>query len=58
MVTHSLGHALQYGTRTVMLHESQLIYDIKGEDRKRLTPQDLMRQFGSSIDSDRLLLNT
>jgi putative ABC transport system ATP-binding protein len=58
MVTHSLGHALQYGTRTVMLHESQLIYDIKGDDRKRLTPQDLMHQFGSSIDSDRLLLNT
>lgn len=58
MVTHSLSQALQYGTRTVMLHESQLIYDISGEDRKRLTPQDLMHQFGSSIDSDRLLLNT
>ncbi len=58
MVTHSLSHALQYGTRTIMLHESQLIYDITGEERKRLTPQDLMHQFGSSIDSDRLLLNT
>jgi len=58
MVTHSLAHALQYGTRTIMLHESQLIYDIMGEDRKKLTPQDLMQQFGSSIDSDRLLLNT
>lgn len=58
MVTHSLGHALQYGTRTIMLHESKLIYDIANEERKRLTPHDLMHQFGTSIDSDRLLLNT
>lgn len=58
MVTHSLAHALQYGTRTIMLHESKLIYDISGKERSKLTPQDLMHQFGSSIDSDRLLLNT
>lgn len=58
MVTHSLSHALQYGTRTIMLHESQLIYDIAGKERNKLTPQDLMHQFSDSIDSDRLLLNT
>lgn len=58
MVTHSLSHALQYGTRTIMLHESKLIYDVSGKERDKLTPQDLMHQFGSSIDSDRLLLNT
>jgi len=58
MVTHSLSHALQYGTRTIMLHESKLIYDVSGKERNKLTPQDLMHQFGSSIDSDRLLLNT
>lgn len=58
MVTHSLSHALQYGTRTIMLHEGKLIYDIAGNERAKLTPQDLMHQFGDSIDSDRLLLNT
>lgn len=57
MVTHSLASALQYGTRTIMLHEGKLIYDVSGEDRKKLTPQDLMNQFGSTIDNDRLLLN-
>lgn len=57
MVTHSLNQALQYGTRTIMLHEGQLIYDVKGTERSRLAPQDLMNQFGSSVDSDRLLLN-
>ena len=58
MVTHSLSQALQYGSRTVMLHEGQLIYDVKGEERTKLTPTDLMQQFGSTIDNDRLLLNS
>jgi putative tryptophan/tyrosine transport system ATP-binding protein len=58
MVTHSLSQALQYGTRTIMLHEGQLIYDVKGDVRANLTPQDLMRQFGETVDNDRLLLNT
>lgn len=57
MVTHSLNQALQYGTRTIMLHEGQLICDVKGEEREKLSPQDLMKQFGSSVDNDRLLLN-
>ena len=58
MVTHSLNQSLQYGTRTIMLHEGQLIYDVSGNERKNITPQDLMRQFGDSVDNDRLLLNT
>jgi putative ABC transport system ATP-binding protein len=58
MVTHSLAQALQYGSRTIMLHEGKLIFDTKGEERKKLTPQDLMQQFGSSVDSDKLLLNS
>lgn len=58
MVTHSLSQALQYGTRTIMLHEGQLIYDVSGDARATLTPQDLMRQFGDTVDSDRLLLNS
>ena len=58
MVTHSLSQALQYGSRTIMLHEGQLIYDVSGEERAGLTPQDLMRQFGDTVDNDRLLLNT
>lgn len=58
MVTHSLSQALQYGNRTIMLHEGKFIYDVKGDERQKLTPQDLMKQFGSSIDSDKLLLNS
>ncbi|MCX7338184.1 MAG: ABC transporter ATP-binding protein [Alphaproteobacteria bacterium] len=56
MVTHSLQQALNFGTRTVMLHEGKIIYDVKGEERATLTAQDLLKQFGKSVDSDELLL--
>jgi putative ABC transport system ATP-binding protein len=56
MVTHSLQQALRYGTRTIMLHEGKIIYDVQGEERAILTPQDLLKQFGTSVDDDRLLL--
>jgi putative ABC transport system ATP-binding protein len=56
MVTHSLHQALRYGTRTIMLHEGRLIYDVSGEERSKLTAQDLLKQFGTSVDDDRLLL--
>lgn len=56
MVTHSLSQALAYGTRTVMLHEGKIIFDVDGQERKTLTPQDLLAKFGASVDDDRLLL--
>lgn len=56
MVTHSLHQALDYGTRTVMLHEGKVIYDVDGKKRAKLTIEDLMNQFGKSIDDDKLLL--
>lgn len=56
MVTHSLHQALHVGTRTVMLHEGRVIYDVAGDERSSLTPQDLLAKFGSSVDDDRLLL--
>ena len=56
MVTHSLQQALHVGTRTIMLHEGRVIYDISGEERKKLTVADLLQQFSASIDDDRLLL--
>jgi putative ABC transport system ATP-binding protein len=56
MVTHSLQQALQSGTRTIMLHEGKIIFDVSGEERKALTPQDLLSKFGERVDDDRLLL--
>jgi putative ABC transport system ATP-binding protein len=54
MVTHSLHQALAFGKRTIMIHNGQIIYDIKGKERQDLTVDDLLKKF--SLDDDRLLL--
>jgi putative ABC transport system ATP-binding protein len=56
MVTHSLQQALLSGSRTVMLHEGKVIYDVSGAERSTLTVPDLLKKFGTSLDDDRLLL--
>lgn len=56
MVTHSLHQALHSGTRTIMLHEGKVIYDVEGQTRTKLTVSDLLKQFGTAVDDDRLLL--
>jgi putative ABC transport system ATP-binding protein len=56
MVTHSLQQALHSGTRTVMLHEGKVIYDVEGAARAKLTVPDLLKQFSNAMDDDRLLL--
>lgn len=60
MVTHSMKQALEVGTRTVMLHQGNVVFDIHGEDRKGLTVPDLLglfeKQRGIEITDDSLLL--
>jgi putative ABC transport system ATP-binding protein len=57
MVTHSLSQALQYGNRTVMLHDGHVIADLDALQRSKMTPNDLMQLFGKTIDDDRILLS-
>lgn len=60
MVTHSMKQALEYGTRTVMLHQGRVVLDVFGEQRKKLTVSDLLNMFektrGEAITDDSLLL--
>ncbi|MDF7670532.1 ABC transporter ATP-binding protein [Orbaceae bacterium ESL0721] len=60
MVTHSMKQALEYGTRTIMLHQGRVIFDVSGEERKKLTVTDLLNQFEKArkepITDDVLLL--
>lgn len=60
MVTHSMRQALDYGQRTVMLHQGQVVLDVAGEERKGLDVPDLLRMFERSrheqLDDDALLL--
>ncbi|MBX3486777.1 MAG: ATP-binding cassette domain-containing protein [Candidatus Paracaedibacteraceae bacterium] len=55
MVTHSLHQALKYGNRTIMLHEGRIVKDISGEERRTMTPEDVMALFSDAAD-DKLLL--
>ena len=60
MVTHSMRQALDYGARTVMLHEGRVILDVAGPERKSMSVEDLLHMFektrGEKLDDDKLLL--
>lgn len=60
MVTHSMRQALDHGTRTVMLHQGQVVLDVEGEERAKLDVPDLLKMFektrGEEITDDSLLL--
>ena len=61
MVTHNMKAALEYGSRTIMMHEGRIILDLQGKERKDMTVENLIKQFssrsGTELDNDRLLLN-
>ena len=60
MVTHNMKDALQYGNRTIMMHEGRIILDIDRETKAQLKVEDLLRMFekasGSGLANDRMLL--
>ncbi len=60
MVTHSMKQALSVGSRTIMLHQGQVIFDINGSEREGLKIADLLQLFenqqGESVNDDSLLL--
>lgn len=60
MVTHSMRQALDFGSRTVMLHEGRVVLDVAGKEREGLDVPDLLRMFertrGEKLDDDKLLL--
>lgn len=45
MVTHNMNYAVTYGTRLLMLHQGDVILDISGEEKKKLTINKLMAYF-------------
>lgn len=45
MVTHNLRYAVEYGNRLLMMHEGQVIMDKCGEEKARMTTEDIMSTF-------------
>lgn len=60
MITHNMKDAIAHGNRLVMMHEGRIIYDVSGEEKKRLTVADLLRKFeeasGGEFANDRMML--
>ena len=45
MVTHNMKDALAHGNRLIMFHEGKIVIDVRGEEKKRLTANDLLQYF-------------
>ena len=60
MITHNMKDAIKYGNRLIMMHNGQIIYDVKGEDKQNLHVEDLLKKFeqvaGGELSNDRMLL--
>ena len=60
MVTHNMRDAIKYGNRLIMMNEGNIIFDIAGEDKKKLAVEDLLKKFeeasGAEFANDRMLL--
>lgn len=61
MITHNMRDAINHGNRLIMLHEGRIIVDVSGEEKKKLTVENLLAMFaeasGSHFSSDRAMLS-
>ena len=61
MITHNMKDAIAHGNRLIMMHEGRIIIDVRGEEKKKLTVEDLLAMFakasGSEFASDRAMLS-
>ena len=60
MITHNMKDAISHGNRLIMMNAGKIILDISGEEKKKLTVEQLLQKFeqvsGSKIENDRMLL--
>ena len=60
MVTHNMRDAIAHGDRLIMMDGGRIVLDISGEEKKKLTVQDLLQRFGQASGSqeanDKMLL--
>ena len=61
MITHNMKDALAHGNRLIMMHEGRVVVDVRGEEKAKLTVEDLLALFakasGSEFASDRAMLS-
>ena len=61
MITHNMRDAIAHGNRLIMMHEGNIAVDISGEEKKKLTIEQLLNLFekasGSEFTSDKEILS-
>ena len=61
MITHNMADAIRVGNRLIMMNNGKIIFDVSGEDKKKLTTADLLEKFkisaGEDLNNDRMLLS-
>ncbi len=61
MVTHNMEDAIAHGNRLIMMNAGKIVFDVSGEEKKRLTVDDLLHAFTLStaeeFANDRILLS-
>ena len=59
-ITHTLRDAIAHGNRLIMMKDGQIILDISGEEKKKLTVENLLEKFseasGEAFANDRMIL--
>ena len=61
MITHNMKDAIAHGNRLIMMDAGQVVVDVSGEEKKKLTVPDLLEQFtkasGDEFANDRAILS-
>lgn len=61
MVTHNMRDAISLGNRLIMMDRGHVLLDVRGEEKKNLTVEDLLKKFeeasGEEFDNDQALLS-
>jgi len=52
MITHNMKFAIEFGTRLIMMDEGQIILDVKGEEKQKLTVEKLVEIFRNIKQKD------
>lgn len=60
MITHNMRDAIAHGNRLIMMDNGHIVLDISGDEKKKLTVDDLMEKFavaaGQEFDNDQAIL--
>ncbi|RPJ04508.1 MAG: ATP-binding cassette domain-containing protein [Deltaproteobacteria bacterium] len=59
MVTHNMAQAIEFGDRMIMLHEGKIQFDLRNEEKKNLTVEEVVKRFGEKmlLEDETLLCN-